>query len=109
MNRLARPRKGCSFSIRIAEEVLGPPVTKDERERELIGKPRIYRMRGFSLVHAPDTEANTDGRAFLFAKRHIVELKGRNPRQATLWCRGWVRNRCVSESYVWTGQHRRRW
>jgi len=38
----------------------------------------------------------------------MTGLKGQNPRQTTLWCRGWVRNRCVSESDVSTGQHRRR-
>ena len=37
-------------------------------------------MRGFSMIHAPDSEANLPSRAFLFAEHHIGELKGKNPR-----------------------------
>ncbi len=65
----------CSFSIRIAGRRWG---TRHERRayKESTGKPRVYKMRGFSLIHAPDSVAHTDGRAFLFAERHIRELKG---------------------------------
>ena len=45
-----------------------------------IGKPRTFLVRGFSMIHAPDTGANTYGRALLFAENHISELTGRNPR-----------------------------
>ena len=41
-----------------------------------IGKPRALWVRGFSLIQAPDTEANTYGRAFLFAEHHVTELDG---------------------------------
>ena len=72
------------------------------------GKHRAFLVRGFSIYHAPDTEGQPTSGAFLFAEHHIVELKGLNPRQTTLRGRGWLRNRCVSESCVYTGQHRRR-
>ena len=61
---------------------------KDESEREPVGKPRTFLVRGFSMIHAPDTEAITYGRAFLFAEHHRGELKGRNPRPPPLGAAG---------------------
>ena len=63
------------------------------------GKPRTFLVRGFSITHATDSEAYLPSRAFLVAEHHMTGLKGRNLRQATLWCREWLRNRCVSESF----------
>ena len=37
----------------------------------------------------------------------MTERKSKNPRQTALWCRGWVRNRCVSESGVANGSARK--
>ena len=62
-----------------------------------IGKPRVYKIRGFSLIPRR-TEAKPTSRAFLFAEHHMTELRGKNPRQTTLRSRGWLRNRCVNES-----------
>ena len=74
--------EGCSFSIRIA----GRGSRYPSRKTSVLvpeGKPRTFKVRGFSLIHAPDTEAHTDGRAFLFAEYHTAESKGGNPRQTT--------------------------
>ena len=74
--------EGCSFSIRIAYEVLGYPSRKTS---VLVprGKPRTSLVRGFSLIHAPDSEAVTDRRAFLFAEHDMAELTGKNPADPT--------------------------
>ena len=63
-----------------------------------IGKPRVYKMRGFSLIPRR-IEAITYGRAFLFAEYHTGELTCRNPRQTTLEvprvATQWVRERVL--------------
>jgi len=92
-------REGCSFSIRIADGA-GVPVNEKTSELVPIGKPRTFLVRGFSMIRASDSEAHTDGRAFLFAEHHTEKRKGRNQRPPHVWGRGWLRNRCVSESSI---------
>ena len=71
-------REGCSFSICIAGSA-GVPVTEGERRRGLVCKPRANRARGFSMVHAPDSEANLSSRAPLFADNHIAKRNSKEP------------------------------
>ena len=52
------------------------------------GKPRTRRVRGFSIIHASDSEAITDGRALVFAEDHVAEPKGKNPRPPYLRAAG---------------------
>ena len=79
--------EGYSFSIRIAGRGWD---TRHEKTSVLvpIGKPRTRRVRGFSMVHVSDSEAHTDGRAFLFAEDHMTRLKSRNPRPRPLRAAG---------------------
>ena len=61
-----RPRKAVPSRF-ASPGGAGVPVTKDER----VGtkrQPRTLKVRGFSMIHATDTEASTDGRALLFAE-----------------------------------------
>ena len=96
---LNRPRKGCSFSIRIAGRGWGDP----SRKTSVLGIKRqaphlIWCGASPYSTRLIPRQIPTVGRSCL---RSITlgELEGRNPRQTTLWCRGWLRNRCVSESF----------
>ena len=72
-------REGCSFSIRIARSA-GVPVHGKTSVTEWSINHAPCGCGAYNLVHAPDTEANSYGRALLFADDHTAERKAKNPR-----------------------------